>query len=63
MKIFYKEDRFFTNEEDAKLFAKIFINKNVDEIETTKTFDAFVEEFENCRKEGNSIVDSIEWSK
>lgn len=63
MKIFYKEDRFFTNEEDAKLFAKRFINKNVDEIETTKTFDEFVEEFSNCRKEGNSIVDSIEWSK
>ena len=63
MKIFYKEDRFFANEEDAKLFAKRFINKNVDEIETTKTFDEFVEEFENYRKEGNSIVDSIYWSK
>ncbi len=63
MKIFYKEDRFFTNEEDANLFAKRFINKNIDKIETIKTFDEFVEEFENCRKEGNSILDSIEWSK
>lgn len=63
MKIFYKEEVFFKDEENAKLFAKRFINKNVNEIETTKTFDEFVEEFENCRKEGNSIVDSIEWSK
>ncbi len=32
-------------------------------IETEKSFDEFVEEYEKCREEGNSIIDSIEWAK
>lgn len=33
------------------------------EIETDKDFDTFVEDYENAREEGNSIIDSIEWAK
>lgn len=32
-------------------------------IETSKSFDEFVEDFENAREEGNSIIDSIELAK
>jgi hypothetical protein len=32
-------------------------------IKTTKDFDTFVEDYENAREEGNSIIDSIEWAR
>lgn len=32
-------------------------------IKTNKDFDTFVEDYENAREEGNSIIDSIEWAR
>lgn len=32
-------------------------------IRTEKDFETFVEDYENAREEGNSIIDSIEWAK
>lgn len=32
-------------------------------IKTEKDFEKFVEDYENAREEGNSIIDSIEWAR
>ena len=64
MNTFYHfEGRVFETEELAKVATKDYVSKKIDIIETDKDFDKFYECFTNCRFEGNSIADSIDWAK
>ena len=55
-------NKFYFNDKNEKI-ETVKPNNNYTLIETNKTYDEFVEDFENAREEGNSIIDSIEWSK
>lgn len=61
--LYFIEDDFFIDLEDAKKRQRQFVSASIDTIETEKTYDEFMVDYEQLRKEGNSIVDSIEWAK
>ena len=52
-------NKFYFNDKSKKIEI-IKPNNNYTLIETNKTYDEFVEDFENAREEGNSIIDAIE---
>ena len=60
---YYFEGSIFESVEDVKNATKNYSNKIYEEIETSKAFDEFEEEFEKCKNEGESDLDAIEWSK
>ena len=53
---------FYFNEKTERI-EKLQPNNSHTVIITGKEFDEFVEDYENARAEGNSIIDSIEWAK
>ena len=53
---------FYFNDKNEKI-ETVKPNNSYTEISTSKDFDAFVEDYEQAREEGNSIIDSIEWAK
>lgn len=42
---------------------KNYVNKKYDIIETNKDFNSFEDTFDKLRKEGNSVLDSLELAK
>lgn len=62
-KFFHKEDTLFNNELDAKEFAKKFIDKTIDTIDTNNDFKTFVDRYEVSRGQGNDILTSLDYAK
>ena len=56
MNIFYFDDK-------TERIVTVKPNNGYTVIETDKPYDKFVECYENCRFEGYSIIDSIDWAK
>lgn len=54
-------NRFYFNAETERI--ENYVMANFDVIKTTKSQEQFMEDYENARLEGNSIIDSIEWAK
>lgn len=53
---------FYFNDKTEKI-ETIQPNNSYTIIKTEKDFNNFCEDYENAIKEGNSIIDSIEWAK
>lgn len=60
---YYFEGKIYETVEAVENATKNYSNKKYDEIETTKSFEEFEEEFDNVKAEGNSDLDAIEWAK
>ena len=60
---YYFEGRTFETKEQALEATKDYINKNIEEIKTTRSFNDFDAEFDKLKAEGNSDFDAIEWAK
>ena len=57
-----KENTFYFNDKNERI-ERVKPNNSHTVIVTNKTFNNFVEDYENAREEGNSIIDSIEWAR
>lgn len=53
---------FYFNDKTERI-EKVKPNNSHTVIQTAKDFNTFIEDYENARDEGNSIIDSIEWAK
>lgn len=62
-RFYHKEDSLFDNEKEAKEFASKFINKSIDYIETTNSFNEFINRYEFAREQGNDILTSLEFAR
>lgn len=60
---YHFEGNIYETVEAVEAATRNYCNKRYDVIKTLKSFDEFEEEYDKCRKEGNSILDSIEWAK
>lgn len=58
-RFYHKEDTLFDNELEAKEFAKKFIDKTIDAIDTNNDFKTFVDRYELSRELGNDIIISL----
>lgn len=62
-KFYYFEGRIFETVEQVENATKNYINKKYDEIETSKSFDEFEEDYDKLKEDGNSDLDAIECAK
>ncbi len=63
---YYFEGRIFETLESAQSTKKSMGSygfTSIDKIETNKTFEEFENEFDKCKKDGDSDLDAIEWAK
>lgn len=62
-KFYYFEGRIFETVEQVENATKNYRNKKYDEIETSKYFAEFENEFDKAKEECNSDLDAIEWAR
>ena len=62
-KFYYFEGRIFETVEQVENVTKNYRNKKYYEIETSKSFEEFENEFDKAKEEGNSDLDAIEWAR
>ena len=62
-KFYYFEGGIFETVEQVENVTKNYRNKKYDEIETSKSFEEFENEFDKAKEEGNSDLDAIEWAR
>lgn len=62
-RFYHKEDILFDNEFTAKEFAKKFIDKAIDAIDTNNDFKTFVNRYEVSRGLGNDIITSLDYAR
>lgn len=60
---YYYESEIYKTVEEVENATKNHICKRYDIIETSKSYDEFVEEFEELKAQGNSDLDSIEFAR
>lgn len=60
---YFFENNVYETKEEALNATKNYNNKKIDEIETSKNFATFENDYQIARDEGNSCLDSIEWAK
>lgn len=60
---YYFEGRIFETKENAEFAARNYTTKQIDKIETEKSFDEFENAFDELKEQGNSDLDAIEWAK